>query len=188
MKMKSTLVVASFWLALVGPGVARADSIFDITAAFTDGTTLSGTFAIDTTGLVTSVDMMLAGVDASGPYTQIGTQGPYTSLKPSFYTLSVFDSLNNFINLSFPQVSLVGYAGGELCGINSGSCLVTAPISGKLESDFFIQGGPTNPTSTLDTGLASPVPEPSSLLLLGTGLIGGIGVMRRRVANIFRLK
>jgi len=180
MKMKSTLVVASFWLALVGPGVARADNIFDITATFTDGTTLSGTFAIDATGLVTSVDMMLAGVDASGPYTQIALQGPDTSFTPSFYTLPVFDSHNDFINLSFPQVSLVGYAGGELCGINSGSCLVTAPIAARLESDFFIQGGP-NPTSTLDTGSASPVPESSSLLLLGTGLIGAIGVMRRLI-------
>ena len=53
---------------------------------------------------------------------------------------------------------------------------------GDFDSLFSTRwGGPDEPDWAVDIELDSSTPEPSSLIMLGTGLVGGLGIMRRKL-------
>ena len=153
---------------------AYADTIttFDAAGMFASGSKLSGQLTIDTTtGVVTSVNLGVTGPD-NLLFTTIGGQSANTPTAGNYH-LSLLSGSNTF-NFELPVGTLVGYTGGLIASTSN------PESSGNTSAIFF---GNTGTFDYLTSGSVAPTPEPSSVLLLGTGVLGMAGVLRKRFAS-----
>lgn len=128
-----------------------------------------GTFALSTAPGALVAGTFALNVTFTSPSSISGGQG-------TTYTATIQGSVspivnNGGINIHFTNPTQVFTFNN---GINTGSFSLTVP------SDLFVQTGQAVNISAGFTGQQSPVPEPATLLLLGTGLTGIAAKLRRR--------
>lgn len=166
---KYALILGVAVLAM-GLTPAHADTIFNVSGTFTNGSSLTGTVSIDATGDVTGGSFTL------GTGTGVPTTVSFSSLiAGSMMNLGGGEFAATFATsgnpTGVPFITII-FSAGNICS-NANSCNGDA-TQFSLDGETF---------TNLGTGGVTNTPEPSTYLLLGSGLVG-LGLLRRkRLAN-----
>ncbi len=175
--MRNLLLLSALCMGV--SSVGHADTTFFLANnTYESGGTATGSVNIDTAaGLFDSVNVTVNELGTTylftgAPVTQtgFGSNGQF-----QYYEYS-FDSGGNILLLDVPVASLTGYTGGNLCSLSN---LCGDGQNGVFAGYFGLSDGVTD--FAAQTGSLNPTPEPSSVIMLGTGLLAGVGVARRRL-------
>jgi hypothetical protein len=158
-----------FCLATFTPLASATE--FQASGIFNDGALLGGTITIDgNAGMVTASNLTISG---AGTFSTIVFQA---NLGPAaFYSVIADNSIGTeAFSFGILADSLVGFSGGDFCGVSNGNCFVSVyyPLSHPLNEISLSNGNLVGPS-----GVA---PEPAAISFWGTVLAGSIMLYQYR--------
>jgi hypothetical protein len=185
----------SLGLLLALPTAAHADdfTLFNVNLQLANGGTVTGTLDLDETpqkelSSVENLSYVLNG-SVKGTFTDLPFTGTFTQTSPYFtgidfnsndYNAANVGSLDLEITLpTLSMESFAGFTGGPVCS-TSNVCQNYFTFDSELYGNYV-----SSPITYVSSGELTPVsvsatPEPSDLILLGTGVLGIAGAVRKR--------
>src|SRR5215471_16011597 len=157
----SALLIAAAVL-VVGCAPANADVIraFNVSGVFVNGTTLSGSIAIDTTnGTLSSVNLTLGSPINSIFNSSTIVSAQLTAASP-ISLLDLIKPLKEKLSLFIDAASFVDYSGRALCGGPVGGPFAPSPCNNV---SAWISSFPSEFFDTLTSGSITQAPPPTIL-------------------------